>query len=85
MSGQVLGTWVQDISFLGAATALVLFLGLYTLFALVVVRQTLLLNSLLKTKLALFMQLLSLLHFLLGATVFVFSLFYFQNVWRGFF
>lgn len=85
MSGQVLGAWVQNASFLGAAAALVLFLGFYTLFALGVVRQALLLNSLLKTKLALLIQLLSLAHFLFGAVVFVFSLFYFQNIWREFF
>lgn len=80
MSGQVLGAWVYNAGSLGAVAALVLFLGFYTLFALVVVRQTLLLNSLLKTRPALMIQLLSFAHFLLGVLIFIFSLLYFRGV-----
>lgn len=82
MTEQVLGTWVENASFLGAAAVLVAFLGAHLLFTLLLLRQTVLLNSLLKTRSEFFIQVLSFAHFLFGLVVFVIALVYFP--WKKF-
>lgn len=84
-SGQVLGLWVQNTSSLCAALVLASFLFFYLLFTLLVVRQTVLLNSLLKTQLAPLIYFLSLIHFFFGLAVLIFSLFYLRTAWLAFF
>lgn len=76
VSGEILGLWVTNLSYLLGALMMVSLLGLYLLFAIMVVRQTLLLNSLLETKASYFLKALAYLHLLFSLVLFLLSVVY---------
>ncbi len=75
-SGEVLGLWAVNTSFLIGGVMMFGLLLLYSVFAFMVVRQAALLNSLLETGAASAMKLLAYLHMLLALIVLVISVFY---------
>lgn len=79
VNGEVLGIWVTNISYLLGALMIVSLLGFYFLFAVMVVRQTLLLNSLLETQASYFLKPLAYLHLLFALILFILSLFYLRQ------
>lgn len=78
VGGEVLGLWVTNLSYLLGALMMVSLLGLYFVFATMVVRQTLLLNSLLETKASYFLKPLAYLHLLFSLILFLLSVVYLQ-------
>lgn len=76
ITGDVLGIWALNTSYLVGGLMMLGLLLLYTVFAFMVVRQAALLNNLLETRAASAMRLLSLLHLLLALILLIISLFY---------
>ncbi|MEK7611440.1 MAG: DUF5657 family protein [Patescibacteria group bacterium] len=79
VTGEILGTWVTNFSYILGAVMTVSLLGLYLLFAVMVVRQTLLLNSLLETQASLVLKPLAYLHFIFALLIFILSLVYLRQ------
>lgn len=79
VTGEVLGTWVTNFSYILGAVMTVSLLGLYLLFAVMVVRQTLLLNSLLETRASLVLKPLAYLHLVFALFIFLLSLIYLRQ------
>lgn len=79
VTGEVLGAWVTSFSYFLGAVMSVSLLGLYLLFAVLVVRQTILLNSLLETRASLVLKPLAYLHFIFALLIFVLSLIYLRQ------
>lgn len=79
VTGEVLGAWVTNFSYILGAVMTVSLLGLYLLFAVMVVRQTLLLNSLLETRASLVLKPLAYLHLIFALLIFILSLIYLRQ------
>jgi len=81
MNGTVLSLWVSDLSYFIASAITSLFLLVYFIFCLTVLRETDLLTSFLKTSFGYLLRLTSIFYAIFSFVVFLFSLHYLRSFW----